>query len=162
LAFDTTLEASKRAGIPISKIGNLSHMDTFERVDLASLSLDEIVMKRKGLWRKLAQRELKPVRIAVLGGSTTNEVVDLLELWLLDSGFLPSFYQSEYGRYYTDAVHDSEALVAFRPDIVYENGRRSDTRPEPRVRTRTGKDMSQKHATEMRSLISGFTASDPL
>jgi hypothetical protein len=62
LAFDTTLEESKRAGISRSKIGNLTHMDTFERVDLASLSLDEILRKRKGLRRKLAQRELKPVR----------------------------------------------------------------------------------------------------
>ena len=35
-------------------------------------------------------------RIAVLGGSTTNEIVDQLELFLLNYGIKPTFYQSEY------------------------------------------------------------------
>ncbi len=89
-------------------------------IDLATLPLDEVLSKRKALRRKLSAREgLRPIRIAVLGGSTTNEVVDFLELWLLQSGFAPAFYQSEYGRYYVEAVHDAANLVAFNPDIVY-------------------------------------------
>ena len=89
-------------------------------IELSKLSLDEILMKRKSLRRKLlAQQQLIPVRIAVLGGSTTNELVDLLELQLLDSGIKPDFYQSEYGRYYVEAVHDSDAIAAFKPDVVY-------------------------------------------
>ena len=77
-------------------------------------------MKRKSLRRTLlAQEHLIAVRIAVLGGSTTNELVDLLELQLLDSGFKPEFYQSEYGRYYVESVHDSDALIEFKPDIIY-------------------------------------------
>jgi FkbH-like protein len=95
----------------------MSHMDG---VDLKGLSLDQLLMKRKGLRRKLSAREhLKPIRIAVLGGSTTHEMVDLWELWLLESGFAPTFYQSEYGRYYVEAVHDTDKLVGFNPDIVY-------------------------------------------
>ena len=91
-----------------------------DAIDLAALPLDAVLSKRKALRRKLSAREgLRPIRIAVLGGSTTNEVVDLLELWLLQSGFAPAFYQSEYGRYYVEAVHDSANLVAFNPDIVY-------------------------------------------
>ena len=89
-------------------------------IDLIALPFDDVLMKRRSLRRKLSAREgLQPVRIAVLGGSTSSEVVDLLELWLLDSGFLPSFHQSEYGRFYVDAVHDAEALVQFKPDLVY-------------------------------------------
>jgi len=89
-------------------------------IDLSSLPLDDVLAKRKGLRRKLSARlNLQPLRIAVLGGSTTNEVVDLLELWLLDAGFAPIFHQSEYGRYHVDAVHDSEALVEFKPDLIY-------------------------------------------
>jgi FkbH-like protein len=89
-------------------------------VNLGTLSLEEIFTRRKALKRRLSEREdLQSIRIAVLGGSTTNELVDLLELWLLENGFRPAFHQSEYGRYYDDAVHDSAALVAFRPDIVY-------------------------------------------
>ena len=95
-------------------------MPSISGTDLSKLSLDDILTKRKSLRRKLlAQEQLLPVRIAVLGGSTTNELVDLLELQLLDSGIKPDFYQSEYGRYYVEAVHDSEAIAAFRPDIVY-------------------------------------------
>jgi FkbH-like protein len=91
-----------------------------ELAGLAGLGLDEILMKRKGLRRRLTAREgLQPVRIAVLGGSTTQEVVDLWELYLLESGFAPVFHQSEYGRFYVDAVHDADALVEFKPDLVY-------------------------------------------
>ena len=89
-------------------------------IDLAALPLDEVLSKRKALRRKLSAREaLQSIRIAVLGGSTTNEVVDLLELWLLQSGFAPTIYQSDYGRYYVEPVHDPEQLIAFQPDIVY-------------------------------------------
>jgi FkbH-like protein len=85
-----------------------------------NLSTDDLLRKRKSLRRQLAAVEgLQPIRIAVLGGSTTNEVVDLLELFLLASGFQPTFRQSEYGRFYEDAVLDPAELIAFAPDIVY-------------------------------------------
>lgn len=88
--------------------------------NLASLSLSDLLMQRRSLRRKLGSRkDLQPIRIAVLGGSTTTEVVNLLDLWLLESGFSASIHQAEYGRYYVDAVHDTEALISFRPDIVY-------------------------------------------
>jgi len=75
---------------------------------------------RRRLRRELsALPGLQKVRIAVLGGSTTNELVDLWELLLLASGFEPTFHQSEYGLFYEEAVHNTQALAAFRPDIVY-------------------------------------------
>ena len=87
---------------------------------LPGLTLDELLMKRRALRRGLAAKDgLRPLRVAVLGGSTTNEVVDLLELLLLNDGFRPEFWQSEYGRFYVDAVHDTAAIEAFKPDVVY-------------------------------------------
>lgn len=84
------------------------------------IQLDELVMRRKEIRRRLlAQDELKEIRISVLGGTTTNEVVDLAELLLLSNGFKPIFHQSEYGRYYEDAVLDPGAITSFKPDIVY-------------------------------------------
>ena len=75
---------------------------------------------RRRLRRELsALPGLQKVRIAVLGGSTTNELVDLWELLLLASGFEPTFHQSEYGLFYEEAVHNTQALAAFRPDIGY-------------------------------------------
>ena len=88
--------------------------------EIASLPLEQILQKRTGLRRQLLQREgLSELRIAVLGGSTTNEVVALLELLLLDKGWKLTFYQSEYGRFYEDAVLEPQALAAFRPDLIY-------------------------------------------
>ena len=77
-------------------------------------------MRRRSLRRQWEARgDLQPIRIAVLGGSTTSELVWMLNLWLHEGGFAPTFWESEYGRFYMDAVHDSDALVAFKPDVVY-------------------------------------------
>jgi FkbH-like protein len=82
--------------------------------------LDELLQKRRRIRRELqAADELKEIRIAVLGGTTTNEVVDLAEIFLLAAGFRPVFHQSEYGRYYEDAVLEPQAIAEFKPDIVY-------------------------------------------
>ena len=82
--------------------------------------LDELLIKRRGLRRQLLTLNgLKDIRIAILGGTTTSELVDLFEILLLQNGFRPAFYQSEYGRYYEDAVLQPDEIIAFRPDIVY-------------------------------------------
>ena len=78
---------------------------------ISRLSVEELLQKRKRFCRELASdRDLQPVRLAVLGGTTTNEVVDLLEVLLLAEGFKPTFYQSEYNKFYEDAVHEPEKL----------------------------------------------------
>jgi FkbH-like protein len=87
---------------------------------LDSSTCEFLLRKRKSLRKELlAVPNLQDVRIAVLGGSTTNEVADLLELLLLAEGFRPEIYQSDYNRYYEEAVLSPEALVAFQPNIVY-------------------------------------------
>src|SRR5580658_2952692 len=87
---------------------------------LTKIGLEEILVQRKKLRRQLlACADLKDIRIAVLGGTTTNELVDLLEILLLQSGFRPAFHQSEYGRFYEDAVLEPEIVAAFKPDLVY-------------------------------------------
>ena len=89
-------------------------------LDFYSCSIDDILMKRKSLRNKLSAADgLQQLRVAVLGGTTTDEVVNLFEVLLLSDGFKPVFHQSEYGRFYVDAVHDTQALVDFKPNIVY-------------------------------------------
>lgn len=58
-------------------------------------------------------------RIAILGGSTTSEVKNMLELFLLNQGIKPSFYESEYNKYYEDGMFDNAELVEFNPEIIY-------------------------------------------
>src|ERR1700679_4168570 len=89
-------------------------------MDLDACSVDEVIQRRRSIRKELAAASgLKDLRIAVLGGSTTDELVNFLEILLLSAGFRPVFYQSEFGRFYEDAVLDPDALIAFKPDIAY-------------------------------------------
>lgn len=76
---------------------------------------------RKKLRRQLLADGSVRIRkkIAVLGGSTVNDVVAVLELFLLNSGIEPEFYISEYNKFYEDAVFGSPELDSFSPDIIY-------------------------------------------
>jgi FkbH-like protein len=99
---------------------NLFHVQCSSTMNPSTYPLEELLMKRRSLRRQLLALDgLKDLRIAVLGGTTTNELVDLFEILLLQNGFRPTFYQSEYGRYYEDAVLEPDEIAAFRPDIVY-------------------------------------------
>ena len=84
---------------------------------------DYIIRKRKSLKKALLAEEgasarLKK-RIAVLGGSTTANVVQVLDLFLLNYGIEGTFYESEYNQYYEDAVFGNSKLNSFRPDVIY-------------------------------------------
>lgn len=58
-------------------------------------------------------------RIAVLGGSTTHDIIRMLELFLLNVGIQPEFYESEYAQYWQDAVFENEKLKEFGPELIY-------------------------------------------
>lgn len=76
--------------------------------------------KKAKIRRELLERsDLIKKKIAVLGGSTTNEVVEQLDIFLLYYGIRAEFYQSEFGQYWQDAVFGSEKLDSFAPDIIY-------------------------------------------
>lgn len=76
--------------------------------------------KKKSLKRELetSRDSFIEKKIAILGGSTTNELKLNLELFLLKEGIKPIFYESEYNKYYEDALF-SQKLLEFKPDIVY-------------------------------------------
>ena len=87
---------------------------------IANLPVETLVQQRKRLRRQLLENPgLRELRVAVLGGVTTNETVDFLEVLLLAENFRPVFYQSEYNRYFEDAVLEPQKLLAFQPEIVY-------------------------------------------
>ena len=64
-------------------------------------------------------RERISKKIAVLGGSTTHDIIAALELFLLDQGILPEFYESEYAQFYQDAMFGNPLLDGFGPDIIF-------------------------------------------
>ena len=80
-----------------------------------------ILKKKKSIKRTLIENKQKRihVKIAVLGGSTTNDIKLVLELFLLNYGLEPEFYESEYDQFYEDVMFDNEKLRTFQPDIIY-------------------------------------------
>ncbi len=84
---------------------------------------ETILKKSKKIRRELlnqsAGTSLLIKKIAVLGGSTTHDIVRILELFLLNEGIQAEFYQSEYGQYWQDAMFDNPELIAFVPDIIF-------------------------------------------
>ena len=84
------------------------------------LEINHILRKKKSIKKELLKNEnLIEKNISILGGSTTSEIKNILELFLLNSGIKPNFYESEYNQYYEDALFGNEDLDKFNPDIVY-------------------------------------------
>ena len=81
----------------------------------------EILSKKKSLRRQLLERNINYVekRIAILGGSTTSDIKLILELFLLNYGIKPIFFESEYNKYWEDAMFEDSELQDFNPEIVY-------------------------------------------
>jgi HAD-superfamily phosphatase, subfamily IIIC/FkbH-like domain len=83
--------------------------------------IEYILEKKKSIKRRLLNENKNFIEknIAILGGSTTSNIRVILELFLLNHGIKPSFYESEYNQYYQDAVYPNAELEDFHPDIIY-------------------------------------------
>ena len=80
-----------------------------------------LLKNRRKIKRQLADDGTVRIRkkIAVLGGSTTNDIVSMLEIFLLEQGIECEFYQSEYAKYWEDVMFANEELLQFKPDLIY-------------------------------------------
>lgn len=88
---------------------------------------------RKALFEEKTRDRLKK-RIAVLGGSTTHDIKEMLELFLLNTGIEPVFYESEYNQYWQDVMFDNPELVSFCPDIIFIHTSTRNIKDFPRIR----------------------------
>ncbi|MBO4835918.1 MAG: HAD family hydrolase, partial [Lachnospiraceae bacterium] len=82
---------------------------------------DYILKKKKSIRRELLEDGTQRIRknIAILGGSTTANVAQILDLFLLNNGIEASFYESEYNKYYEDALFGNPEFDAFDADVIY-------------------------------------------
>lgn len=80
-----------------------------------------ILKKSKKLKRALLEErsDFLEKKIAVLGGSTTHDIIRILELFLLEQGIRPVFYESEYAQYWQDVMFDNPELLSFAPDLIF-------------------------------------------
>ena len=108
---------------------------------------DYILRKKKSIKKELLAREdvsYITKKIAVLGGSTTSNIVLMLELFLLDNGIKAEFYESEYNKYWEDAVFGNPELDEFSPDLVIFHTTSRNIRTWPTVKD--GKDTIESMA----------------
>lgn len=90
-------------------------MNTILPTDAATL-----LRKKKQLRRELLELGSSlEIRLAIFGGSTTDELSELLELQLLARGIKPVIYQSAYGQYISDSLNPDPKLKEFKPELVY-------------------------------------------
>ena len=81
-----------------------------------------VLKKKKSIKRQLLEDENASYinkKIAILGGQTTNDIKNILELFLLNYGIRPTFYESEYNMYYEDGMFSNPELEEFAPDLVF-------------------------------------------
>ena len=79
-----------------------------------------ILQKKKSIKKELLLNEnLIEKKVAILSGSTIGEIQNILELFLLDNGIKPIFYQGGYSRYYENLMFDDGSLKDFKPDFIY-------------------------------------------
>lgn len=81
----------------------------------------QIISKKKSMKKRLLQeqQDRTEVKIAILGGQTTQNIKLVLELFLLNYGIQPVFYESEYNQWFEDGMFPNEELQNFAPDLVY-------------------------------------------
>lgn len=83
---------------------------------------EKLLKQKKSIRRLLLEDSDKKFidkKIAILGGETTQNIKLILELFLLNYGIKPSFYESEYNQYYEDGMFTNPELEEFEPDIIY-------------------------------------------
>lgn len=106
-----------------------------DRFGVLNYSLNDFLLKKKIIKEDLLKNKSQfiPIKIAILSGSTVDEIVDDLELFLLAYGIKPIFYKSKYNDYFRESIVVSNELKQFKPDIVYyhTNWRNLDSLPKP-------------------------------
>lgn len=80
-----------------------------------------ILKKRRSIKKELlsGKNSFIDKKIAVLGGSTTHDIISITELFLLNCGIRPIFYESEFGQWWQDAMFCPQELLEFSPDVVF-------------------------------------------
>ena len=80
-----------------------------------------LIKKKKSIKRELlaSDKQFIEKKIAVLGGSTTRDIVLMLEIFLLNQGIKATFFESEYNKFWEDVMFDNPELVDFGPDLIY-------------------------------------------
>jgi FkbH-like protein len=76
-------------------------------------------LRRFVLPAKAARGSTKALRLAILGGPTTNQLRRLIELFLAGEGIEVEIHEADYGLFRQEILTPGSGLDAFRPEIVF-------------------------------------------
>lgn len=94
----------------------------------------KLTRKARSIRKQLLKQDgLQSKKIAVLGGSTTSEIIKILDLYLLNCGIKPIFFEAEYGQYYEDIMFGNQRLDSFEPDVVFLHTGIRDLKVKPAI-----------------------------
>ena len=82
-----------------------------------SPNLDYSSLRR--LRRFLQKPKPEALRIAVLGGPTTQQLVELLEIFLAGAGISAIIYQAEYGLFRQEILAPTSSMDDFKPQVIF-------------------------------------------
>ena len=84
------------------------------------LEVKSLLRKKNSILASLRKKKLKnKFKIAILGGSSTEDIKLFLEIFLLMRDIKVDFYESDFNSYYEEAVFGEGELYSFKPDIVF-------------------------------------------
>lgn len=136
-------------------------MDTLEY----PFNVEYIIKNKKKIKKELLEKDsLIEKNIAILGGSTTSEVKNMLEIFLLNYGIKPNFYESEYNLFYEDAIFGNEIIDNFKPDIIYIHTTIRNIKDYPTIKDSVGdidlkyNNLTKKFQSIWDSLLNKFNA----
>ncbi|MCI6639877.1 MAG: HAD-IIIC family phosphatase [Pygmaiobacter massiliensis] len=122
----------------------------------------ELLQKKRSLKRELLKQEgLIEKKVAILSGSTIGEIKNILELFLLQNGIKPLFWEGEYGLFYEQLVFDDGSLRDFAPDFVYLHTSRQNLKFWPSV-TDTPQQVKDKQDADFARFEEAFLAAAKL
>ena len=111
-----------------------------------------LVLRKRNTIRKLlleTGEKRAQKKIAILGGSTTHDIREILDLCLLYNGIEAEFYECEYNQYYEEVMFNNEELKNFHPDIVWFHTSYRNILHTPDVRD-TREEVEKKYEAEIR------------
>jgi FkbH-like protein len=108
----------------VSELKHLSESEPFEaekalrqliNAELDYTSAQSLIRLQK----LLGKRSKRPVKLAVLGTFTTEQLIALIELFLFGAGIEVEVYESDYSVLDQEVADPTSGLFEFQPDIVY-------------------------------------------
>jgi hypothetical protein len=99
--------------------GTLVAAEWARRAVSPELDYTSLLNLRKFLGQPAAGRNGYPLRLAVLGGPTTLQLVELMRVFLAAHGVPVEIYECEYGLFRQEVLTPGSGLDRFQPQIVF-------------------------------------------